>query len=79
LPTFEETIQLWNMLSENFSMTIEMPTIEKFWSNYKPFSGRDIRNTLKNISKVFPKDKKVEFAMIKELEDFLPFIKIKQQ
>ena len=29
------------------------------------------------ISKCFPKTQKVEFDMIKELEDFLPFIKIK--
>jgi hypothetical protein len=77
LPTFEETVQLWNILSENFGMTIETPTIEKLWATYKPFSGRDIRNTLKDISKCFPKMKQVEFDMIKELEDFLPFIKIK--
>lgn len=79
LPTFEETVQLWNILSENFGMTIETPTIEKLWVTYKPFSGRDIRNTLKDISKCFPKMKQVEFDMIKELEDFLPFIKIKQE
>ena len=77
LPTFEETVQLWNILSENFGMTIETPTIEKLWEKYKPFSGRDIRNTLKDISKCFPKTKQVEFDMIQELEDFLPFIKIK--
>ena len=77
LPTFEETVQLWNILSENFGMTIETPTIEKLWATYKPFSGRDIRNTLKDISKCFPKMKQVEFDMIKELEDFLPFIKLK--
>lgn len=77
LPTFEETVELWNILCENFKMTIEMPTIEKLWAKYKPFSGRDIRNTLKDISKCFPKDKKVEFSMIEELEDFLPFIKTK--
>ena len=59
-------------------MTIEKPTIDKLWSTYKPFSGRDIRNTLKDISKCFPKEKKVEFDMIKELEDFLPFIKLKE-
>ena len=79
LPTFEETVQLWNILSENFGMTIETPTIEKLWATYKPFSGRDIRNTLKDISKCFPKTSQVEFDMIKELEDFLPFIKIKQE
>jgi hypothetical protein len=79
LPTFEETVQLWNILSENFGMTIETPTIEKLWAKYKPFSGRDIRNTLKDISKCFPKTKQVEFDMIKELEDFLPFIKIKNK
>ena len=77
LPTYEETVQLWNILSENFGMTIETPTIEKLWATYKPFSGRDIRNTLKDISKCFPKMKQVEFDMIKELEDFLPFIKLK--
>ena len=77
LPTYEETVQLWNILSENFDMTIQTPTIEKLWATYEPFSGRDIRNTLKNISKCFPKMKQVEFDMIKELEDFLPFIKIK--
>lgn len=76
LPTYEETIQLWNILCENFNMTIETPTIEKLWATYKPFSGRDIRNTLKDISKCFPKTDKVEFDMIKELEDFLPFIKL---
>jgi len=79
LPTYEETIQLWNILCENFGMTIETPTIEKLWATYKPFSGRDIRNTLKDISKCFPKTSQVEFDMIKELEDFLPFIKIKQE
>jgi hypothetical protein len=77
LPTYEETVQLWNILSENFDMTIQTPTIEKLWATYEPFSGRDIRNTLKNISKCFPKMKQVELDMIKELEDFLPFIKIK--
>lgn len=79
LPTFEETVQLWNILSENFGMTIKTPTIEKLWAKYKPFSGRDIRNTLKDISKCFPNQKKVDFSMIEELEDFLPFIKIKEQ
>lgn len=77
LPTFDETVKLWNILSENFGMTIETPTIEKLWATYKPFSGRDIRNTLKDISKCFPRTNKIEFDMIKELEDFLPFIKIK--
>jgi hypothetical protein len=79
LPTYEETIQLWDILCENFGMTIETPTIDKLWATYKPFSGRDIRNTLKDISKCFPKTEKVEFDMIKELEDFLPFIKLKKQ
>jgi hypothetical protein len=79
LPTYRETIQLWNILCENFGMTIETPTIEKLWTTYKPFSGRDIRNTLKDISKCFPKTSQVEFDMIKELEDFLPFIKIKKE
>jgi hypothetical protein len=78
LPTFDETLKLWSILCENFGMTIETPTIDKLWATYKPFSGRDIRNTLKDISKCFPKEKKVEFDMIKELEDFLPFIKLKE-
>lgn len=77
LPTYEETLQLWAILCENFGMTIKTPTIDELWASYKPFSGRDIRNTLKDISKCFPKTKEVEFEMIKELEDFLPFIKIK--
>jgi AAA+ superfamily predicted ATPase len=77
LPTFDETVQLWNILCENFGVAIEMPTIQKIWDNYKPFSGRDIRNTLKDISKCFPTEKKVDFSMIQELEDFLPFIKTK--
>lgn len=77
LPTYEETLRLWAILCENFGMTIKTPTIDKLWASYKPFSGRDIRNTLKDISKCFPKTKEVEFEMIKELEDFLPFIKIK--
>lgn len=34
-------------------------------------------NTLKDISKCFPKDKDVQFSMIEELQDFLPFIKLK--
>jgi hypothetical protein len=79
LPTYEETVQLWDILCENFGMTIETHTIDKLWATYKPFSGRDIRNTLKDISKCFPKTEKVEFDMIKELEDFLPFIKLKKQ
>lgn len=78
LPTFEETVQLWNILCENFGMAIQKPTIEKLWARYEPFSGRDIRNTLKDISKCFPNEKQVEFSMIEELEDFLPFIKIKK-
>ena len=77
LPTYEETIELWNILCENFGMTIETPTIEKIWASYEPFSGRDIRNTLKDISKCFPNQKKVQMDMIEELSDFLPFIKFK--
>ena len=77
LPNYEETVKLWNILCQNFNMTIETPTIDKLWAKYKPFSGRDIRNTLKDISKCFPKEKQVEFDMVEELEDFLPFIKIK--
>jgi hypothetical protein len=68
---------LWNILCENFGMTIEMPTIKLIWDKYQPFSGRDIRNTLKDISKCFPKNKDVQFSMIEELQDFLPFIKLK--
>jgi AAA+ superfamily predicted ATPase len=78
LPTYDETVQLWNILCENFGMTIQTPTIEKLWARYEPFSGRDIRNTLKDISKCFPSMKQVEFVMIEDLEDFLPFIKIKK-
>jgi AAA+ superfamily predicted ATPase len=77
LPTYDETIQLWDILCENFGMTIEVDTIEELWARYMPFSGRDIRNTLKDISKCFPNEKKVKFSMIEELEDFLPFIKLK--
>ena len=77
LPTFDETVQLWNILCENFGIAIEMPTIQKIWDSYKPFSGRDIRNTLKDISKCFPTEKKLDFSMIQELEDVLPFIKQK--
>jgi hypothetical protein len=77
LPTYDETIQLWDILCENFGMTIELDTIEEIWARYMPFSGRDIRNTLKDISKCFPNEKKVKFSMIEELEDFLPFIKLK--
>jgi hypothetical protein len=77
LPTFDETVMLWNILCENFGMTIEMPTIKLIWDKYQPFSGRDIRNTLKDISKCFPKNKDVQFSMIEELQDFLPFIKLK--
>lgn len=77
LPTFDETIMLWNILCENFGMTIETPTVELIWQKYKPFSGRDIRNTLKDISKCFPKDKQIQLSMIEELQDFLPFIKLK--
>jgi hypothetical protein len=76
-PTYDETIQLWKILSENFGMTIETPTVKMLWETYNPFSGRDIRNTLKDISKCFPNQKKVEFSMIDELQEFLPFIKLK--
>ena len=79
LPNYEETIKLWNILCQNFNMAIETPTIDKLWAKYKPFSGRDIRNTLKDISKCFPNTKRVEFDMIEELEDFLPFIKLNEK
>ena len=78
LPTYDETIQLWNILSENFRMNIQTSTIDLLWAKYMPFSGRDIRNVLKDISKCFPTEKEVKFYMIEELEDFLPFIKIKE-
>lgn len=77
LPTYEEFCKLWNILCENFKLKISNENINRVWEKYEPFSGRDIRNTLKDISKCFPKEKEVTFEMIKELEDFLPFIKNK--
>jgi hypothetical protein len=75
LPTLDETLLLWNILSDNFGMTIDEVQIRLIWNEYKPFSGRDIRNTMKDISKCFPDKKKITFSMIKEIEEFLPFIK----
>ena len=77
LPNYDETVLLWKILCENFNMTIDSITIDKIWNAYEPFSGRDIRNTLKDISKCFLNQNKVDFEMIDELEDFLPFIKKK--
>jgi hypothetical protein len=77
-PNYDESVKLWNILSENFKMEIDNQTIIQIWGKYEPFSGRDIRNTLKDISKCFPKQKNISLEMIEELEDFLPFIKIKK-
>lgn len=73
-PDKEESIQLWKVLTENFGLKIEDATIDDLLSYYETMSGRDIRNLLKMILKT-SKSKKITLNSVKDLEDFLPFIK----
>ena len=75
-PNIEESVMLWKVLTENFGLKIDDDTIDDLLSNYEKMSGRDIRNLLKMILKT-SKSKKVTLNEIKELEEFLPFIKSK--
>jgi hypothetical protein len=76
-PTEEEFHQLWSILSENMSLTLESNLVDKLLTTYEIMSGRDIRNLLKNIKKCFSESSEVKFEMIEELEDMLPFIERK--
>jgi len=76
-PTEDEFHQLWSILSENMSLTLEKDLVNKLLNKYEIMSGRDIRNLLKNIKKCFSESSEVTIQMVEELEDMLPFYKIK--
>lgn len=74
-PDKDESVQLWKVLTANFGLKIDDGTISEILSFYEPMSGRDIRNLLKMIIKT-SKSKKISMEIIRDLEDFLPFIKV---
>jgi AAA+ superfamily predicted ATPase len=77
LPTPQEFVKLWQVLSENFGMSITSQTITSLQKMYNNMSGRDIRNLLKVLKKYNPTAKKIELKMIQEVEEFIPFLKKK--
>jgi hypothetical protein len=50
--------------------------IDKLWNEYEPMTGRYIRNLLKMLTKCFPDKKAVTVEMIKEIEEFIPFLRV---
>lgn len=74
-PTQSESQELWKTLSANFELKISDETILSIWDKYQQFSGRDIRNTLKDIVKLYPKSDEVVLEQVEELAEFLPFCK----
>jgi len=73
-PDKEESTLLWKVLCNNFGIEISDIQIDKIFQHYETFSGRDIRNFLKMFTKTSDA-KTITLDCIKELEDFLPFIK----
>jgi SpoVK/Ycf46/Vps4 family AAA+-type ATPase len=73
-PTKDESIELWEMLAKNFNKEILKSDLQDIIEAYPKLSGRDIRNTFKNLSKIYPKEKQVKLDMIKYIEEYLPFI-----
>ena len=76
LPDYEETKELWKVLTKNFNFTIDEKTIKEIDDNYERLAGRDIRNFLKMLSKT-SKTKKITLNSLEELSEFLPFLKPK--
>lgn len=77
LPTNEESHELWKVLSTNFKYTITDKAVDELLAYYEPMTGRDIRNLLKMLNKCNPKEKKITFEMVKKIEEFIPFLKVK--
>jgi AAA+ superfamily predicted ATPase len=73
-PNQEETLLIWKVLTKNFGLKIQESSIAEIYHKYETFSGRDIRNFLKMYIKTSSK-KEITYQSVKELQDFLPFIK----
>ena len=79
LPTEGEFVQLWDVLSSGMGLSVSNNLTKTLLDKYNMMSGRDIRNLLKDIKKCYKDSKVVTPEMIEELEEFLPFIKLKNQ
>lgn len=73
-PNQEETLLIWKVLTKNFGLKIQESSIAEIYHKYETFSGRDIRNFLKMYIKTSSK-KEITYQSVKELQDFLPFIR----
>jgi hypothetical protein len=73
-PNQEETLLIWKVLTKNFGLKIQESSIAEIYHKYETFSGRDIRNFLKMYIKTSSK-KEITYQSVKELRDFLPFIR----
>lgn len=76
-PTPDEFAQLWDVLGTSMNLIIPKELPKQLLQRYEMMSGRDVRNTLKNIKKCYPTATKVSMDFIVELEQFLPFIKLR--
>jgi hypothetical protein len=77
LPNKEESSLLWSILTDNFSIKISEETKSDIWEKYQPMSGRDIRNFLKDVKKIYKDSNEVKISMLEDLSNFLPFLKAK--
>ena len=75
-PNKEESRLIWEVLCKNFGLKIDSKEFEGIYQKYETFSGRDIRNFLKIFSKT-SNSKNITADSVKNLQDYLPFIKEK--